>query len=171
MKTASDTSIFKKAVNHVLHMEGGYVNHPSDPGGETAFGISKRAHPDVDIKNLTASDAVSIYFRHYWLHYGVATLPPKIAFFMLDSVVNQGEIAIKQLQNLVGTTPDGDLGPITLAAVYQQNADTLIIQLLSSRARRYVRLGIHKRSLAPFVDGWLNRLFKLHAAILREFPS
>ena len=57
---------FNEIIEVVLHHEGGYVNDPKDPGGETNFGIAKRSHPDVDIKNLTKDGAKEIYKEHYW---------------------------------------------------------------------------------------------------------
>jgi len=57
---------FDEIIEVVLHHEGGYVNDPKDPGGETNFGIAKRSHPDVDIKNLTKDGAKEIYKEHYW---------------------------------------------------------------------------------------------------------
>ncbi len=60
------TEKFNKAVRIILAHEGGYVNHPADPGGETNMGISKRSYPDLDIKNLTVAMAKEIYFRDFW---------------------------------------------------------------------------------------------------------
>ncbi len=57
---------FNDIIEVVLHHEGGYVNDPKDPGGETNFGVAKRSHPDVDIKNLTKDGAKEIYKEHYW---------------------------------------------------------------------------------------------------------
>src|SRR5690606_28008981 len=54
---------FRRAVEVVLKHEGGYVNNPSDPGGETKYGISKRSYPELDIANLTQEDAIAIYYR------------------------------------------------------------------------------------------------------------
>ena len=57
---------FDDIIEVVLHHEGGYVNDPDDPGGETNFGVAKRSHPDVDIANLTKDGAKEIYKEHYW---------------------------------------------------------------------------------------------------------
>ena len=57
---------FAKSLNFVLKWEGEYSNDPSDPGGETKYGISKRAYPELDIKSLTKEDAARIYYRDYW---------------------------------------------------------------------------------------------------------
>uniref|UniRef100_UPI0039E582BF glycosyl hydrolase 108 family protein n=1 Tax=Klebsiella pneumoniae TaxID=573 RepID=UPI0039E582BF len=58
--------MFDDLIGRVLGHEGGYVNDPRDPGGETQFGISKRAYPNVDIKGLTRETAISIYKRDFW---------------------------------------------------------------------------------------------------------
>ena len=65
---------FEKAVEFVLRMEGGYVNDPKDPGGETNFGIAKKSYPGVDIKNLTEEQAEEIYKRDYWEKYNIGEL-------------------------------------------------------------------------------------------------
>ena len=61
-----EISKFDEIIEVVLEHEGGYVNDPKDPGGETNFGIAKRSHPDVDIKNLTKESAKEIYKEVYW---------------------------------------------------------------------------------------------------------
>ncbi|MFS8082999.1 MAG: glycosyl hydrolase 108 family protein, partial [Ginsengibacter sp.] len=66
MTVTPTTSDFDAAVDSVLGEEGGYVNNPADPGGETQWGISKRAFPDVDIKALTRDAAKALYKAHYW---------------------------------------------------------------------------------------------------------
>ena len=82
---------FDSAVAFVLKEEGGYVNNPNDPGGETNFGISKRAYPEVDIAGLTADTAAEIYRRDYWDKLGdMEGLPAGLALLALDCAVNQG---------------------------------------------------------------------------------
>ncbi len=63
---------FEKAMTFIFKWEGGYVNDGNDPGGETNFGISKRAYPNLDIKNLTKDEAKQIYYRDYWEKSGKA---------------------------------------------------------------------------------------------------
>ena len=55
--------IFNKCIKIILRNEGGYVNHPSDPGGETNMGIAKRFYPNLDIENLTEEEAIKIYYE------------------------------------------------------------------------------------------------------------
>ena len=69
-----DASKFGRASVFTLHWEGGYVNDPNDPGGETNFGISKRAYPNLDIAHLTADDALKIYYNDYWVPSGAEKL-------------------------------------------------------------------------------------------------
>ena len=105
---------FAKLIGH----EGGYVNDKRDPGGETKYGVSKRSYPQLNIASLTEYDAKAIYLRDFWKPAGCDRVPPAIAFDLFDMAVNSGvSRAIKTLQRVVGTAEDGQLGPITLAAV------------------------------------------------------
>ena len=89
---------FDILVKKVLKHEGGYVNDPSDPGGETKYGISKRAFPDLDIKNLTEEQAILIYYDEYWLDAKVDKLPDELHEIYLDMVVNMGKQECKVLE-------------------------------------------------------------------------
>ena len=83
-------NLFEKSVEFVLKSEGGYVNNPADPGGETNFGISKRAYPNVDIKNLTRESAIKIYETDYWFKSGADKLPWPLCLVHFDSAVQHG---------------------------------------------------------------------------------
>ena len=108
---------FKDIIEVVLHHEGGYVNDPKDPGGETNFGIAKRSHPDVDIKNLTKDGAKEIYKEVYWDGNKVESLPEELRHIYFDMCVNQGKSrGVKILQRAAnakgaGLKVDGGLGP------------------------------------------------------------
>lgn len=109
---------FSIAINRVLGNEGGYVNNPNDPGGETNWGISKRSYPEVDIKALTRDDAVAIYLRDFWQRGQMDQFDGAIAYQALDFAVNSGiETAIRKLQAAVGVAEDGHVGPVTVAAI------------------------------------------------------
>lgn len=111
------SAAFLRAVAIVLAHEGGYVNDPNDPGGETNFGISKRRYPDEDIKGMTAARATDLYHSDFWLAVRGDELPPALALQVFDMAVNAGPgTAIKILQEVLGATIDGVLGPKTLAA-------------------------------------------------------
>ena len=81
---------FGVAVDFVLKWEGGYVNDPNDLGGETKYGISSRAYPYLDIKNLTIEDAKKIYYEDYWLKAGCDELAPPFDIIIFDTAVNMG---------------------------------------------------------------------------------
>ncbi len=81
---------FEKSVAFVLRREGGYVNDPNDPGGETKYGISKRSYPDIDIKALTEKQAKGIYRRDYWDRAGCSVLVWPMCLVHFDACVNLG---------------------------------------------------------------------------------
>jgi lysozyme family protein len=81
---------FSKAIARLLSDEGGYVNNPADPGGETKFGISKRQYSTLDIKLLTQSQAIDIYYRDWWQRYRYSALPDEIGIKLFDLAANIG---------------------------------------------------------------------------------
>jgi lysozyme family protein len=88
---------FDAAVDLVLVHEGGYVNDPADPGGETNFGISKRAYPMLNIRLLTVADAQAIYKSDYWTQVMADAPSQAVANCALDCAVNQGPAACRML--------------------------------------------------------------------------
>lgn len=82
-------TLWERVAKSVIAHEGGYVNHPTDPGGETNWGISKRSYPDLDIKALTRTDALRIYREDYW-DYIPEDLPDVVRWFAFDCAVNHG---------------------------------------------------------------------------------
>lgn len=86
----SPDEVFERGLELSLSYEGGYVWDNRDPGGETHFGISKRAYPHLDIKNLTLEEAKEIYRRDYWAVIGADKLPPALAIVALDCAINHG---------------------------------------------------------------------------------
>lgn len=103
---------FEKVIGH----EKGYVNNPQDPGGETKYGISKRAYPNENIKDLTLNRAKEIYRQDYWNRCDCDQLPLWIRFHVFDAAVNSGvKRASKWLQISVGASVDGDIGAQTIA--------------------------------------------------------
>jgi lysozyme family protein len=81
---------FQIALDKILKSEGGYVNDPNDPGGETNLGISKRAYPNVDIAALTPETVAPLYKRDYWDKIDGDNLPSPLNYVALDCAVNQG---------------------------------------------------------------------------------
>ena len=156
---------FDTAVQIILDLEGRdkLTNHPSDPGGLTKFGISKRAHPDVDVENLTEQAAIQIYRRQYWDAVRCEEFPAIIRLALFDSAVNQGaKQATWCLQTALGVKVDGDIGPKTLAAAASANGKKLLERFLSQRANHYMSLDHFQKWGAI----WMRRLF--HVCIHSE---
>ena len=146
---------FDTAFMALVGNEGGYVNDPKDPGGETKFGISKRAYPDVDIANLTLEQAQAIYLRDYWNRARCDDLPPAIAYLVFDCAVNSGiGQSIRFLQRAIGVADDGLIGPMTLAAVNRVDAESLASRFLGQRLEFMTRL----TTWDVFGKGWARRI-------------
>lgn len=155
---------FDDAVAVILAHEGGYVDHPSDPGGETNFGISKRAYPDVDIKALTRDGAAAIYRRDYWARCRCDEMPYGVALCVFDAAVNSGRSrAAKWLQSALGTVDvDGKIGPKTLAAVAAADERTLVEGMIDERLRFLRGLSTWQ----TFGRGWTRRVDETRAHAL-----
>jgi lysozyme family protein len=157
---------FLNAVARVLHDEGGYVNDPSDAGGETNFGISKRSNPDVDIKNLTAEQATDIYWNQWWLRYGFYKLKGDVAGKVFNLAVLMGashaviilQRALRACSGIV-VTETGDLNvQTTMTANSALNTDGLLAAI-RSEAAGYFRAVAMKGDNDKFLDGWLKRAY------------
>lgn len=154
---------FTAAVEFVLAHEGGYVNHPSDPGGETKYGISKRSYPDLDIRNLSRDQAIAIYKRDYWDTSGAEKMPPGVGFLVFDHSVNAGRSsAIKLLQRAINVTADGALGPVTLKQANILTPRLTVIELTARRILWYAKLS----TFPTFGTGWTRRCCHGEAAAL-----
>jgi lysozyme family protein len=139
---------------------GGYTNDPLDPGGETKWGISKRAHPSLDIKNLTREAAEKIYKHDYWDRVRGDELPLPIALVLFEQAVNQKGSsigAVKNLQRTLKVLPDGVFGPDTMNAVLaRKDVSSLVLNLCKYRAEMY--LTIDNAAEERFEKGWVWRL-------------
>jgi lysozyme family protein len=137
----------------IARVEGGYVNDPQDPGGETNYGISKRSYPNVDIAGLTEGEAIDIYYRDFWVPTGCAALANGLDLWVFDCAINSGPAtAVKMLQGVCGVAQDGALGPMTAAAA---NGMTEPEKYLLARLRYYQSLP----EWAHDEGGWTKRLF------------
>ena len=159
------SAVFARAVVEVLRHEGGYVNDPNDPGGETHWGISKRSYPGLDIAALTRDEAIAIYRRDYWDRVHADELPPALALVVFDAAVNQGRYpAVLMLQEVVGARRDGVMGPETLRATGLKPLHSVLVEYLARRAMRYA----FQPTLTRFGDGWFRRLFSMHQSALES---
>ena len=148
---------FNSWFNWLLKWEGTtFENDPDDPGGATKFGIDQRSHPKEDIRNLTRERAAEIYWNEYWLKAKADKMPAKVGEIVGNIAVNAGHgRASRWLQQAVGATADGVIGPKTLELVKLANVDELADKLLDRTEEHYRSIG--KGSLAKFLKGWLNR--------------
>ena len=146
---------FNKMLKIILQNEGGYVNDPSDSGGETKYGISKRSFPALDIKNLTVEQAGEIYYKNYYLSCRADTIVSnELAMQVFDHAVNAGVVkAIKLLQKCAGVIQDGIVGVNTRDKV---NSQDLINQYIEERKKFYVLISNGKNK--KFLKGWLRRV-------------
>ncbi|MEY4250946.1 MAG: hypothetical protein RJA87_2579 [Pseudomonadota bacterium] len=146
---------FDEAFDILIGHEGGYVNHPRDPGGETKFGISKRAYPALDPKALTLEQAKAIYRRDYWGPAGCDRAPSALRFDLLDMAVNSGvKVAIKTLQRAAGVNDDGLIGPTTLSALSQSDPKALQARFNGARLMMMTDL----ETWPSFGKGWARRI-------------
>lgn len=153
--------MFDTAVAFTLKEEGGatITNDPHDPGGLTKYGISKRAHPDLDIVSLTEDDAKQIYQEHYWDVFPMDDLPDRVAFILFDTAVNLGcDRAAKLLQRACGLTEDGIIGKATVNAA--QNA-TIPERFMAERIKFYMALN----TFGLYGTGWTRRVIRLAMAL------
>ena len=137
----------------------GYVNIPADRGGETKFGIAQKANPDVNVRNLNLESACDIYFNKYWLAGYCDKIPGVISIIHFDSCVNHGVgRAVKMLQEAVGATPDGVIGPKTLQAINSKDPGEVIQAICDIRTRFYNAIVARDASQKVFLRGWMNRI-------------
>ena len=146
---------FDQSFERLIGHEGGYVNHPADPGGETKFGITKRSYPGEDIKGMTLDRAKAIYLRDYWGPSGCDVVPDAVKFDLFDMAVNSGvKAAIRLLQEASGADVDGVLGPRTIMAVQSMPATRLLARFNGCRLDFMAGLP----TWPSFGRGWARRI-------------
>lgn len=157
-------SNFDRSLMLVLKHEGGWVDHPSDPGGATNMGItigtlrqwrSPKPVTKADVKALTRTEAAAIYRANYWMAIRGDELPPGIDYATFDFAVHSGiGRAVPFLQNALGVEADGALGPKTLAAAHSANAAAVVADLCDRRLAWLKRL----KAWPTFGKGWSSRV-------------
>lgn len=154
---------WKQAFNLMLISEGGFSNHPSDPGGMTNLGVTQatwenwigRESDEAEMRGLTPEKVEPLYKKKYWDAVRGDELPVGLDYLMFDFAVNAGAgRAIKTLQTAVGVTPDGGFGPMTMAAVQAVDPNELIERFSQAKEDFYRSLN----TFATFGKGWLNRV-------------
>ena len=164
-------SNFDKALAAVLHHEGGFVNHPSDPGGMTNLGCTKITweewvgHPvdEKKMRALTPSDVAPLYKRKYWDKIKGDELPSGIDYAVFDAAINSGPgRAVKWLQGCVGADMDGALGPKTLALVAAADQK----ELVEDYAKRRLSFLTDLPTWGTFGKGWGRRVSEVEKTAL-----
>jgi lysozyme family protein len=147
-------SKFERAFEAVIGHEGGYVNNPADPGGETKYGISKRSYPREDIRNMTLDRAREIYKADFWDKVRGDELFYRIGFNLFDGAVNSGvSTSVKWLQRAAGVTEDGVFGPVTMDAV--NDGGSLLAARYNAHRLEYLA-GL--KTWPTFGRGWARRI-------------
>lgn len=140
----------------VLAAEGGYVNDPRDPGGETIFGITRRDHPDLWAKGRpTVEQAKERYDRDYWQPAFCDVWPAPIDGFVFSAAVNIGPVpAVRIAQDVLGVAADGRVGPITINAAKAVNSNWFAMRYALRWLKYYSTLSTYR----VYGDGWYNRI-------------
>ena len=154
---------YQKCLETILHHEGGYVNHPKDPGGETNLGVTKRVYEEwggtKDMKDLLVEDVAPIYKKNYWDKLKGDNLPSGLDLCVFDFGVNAGPgRAAKYLQNMIGTTPDGGIGPMTLKALDIYSGRHGLVETIEEYQKRRQEYYEKLSTFATFGRGWTRRV-------------
>ena len=154
---------FEKCLEIILYHEGGYVDHPEDPGGETNLGITKKVYEKwngtKDMRDLTVEDVTPIYKENYWKQVKGDSLPIGLDLCVFDFGVNAGPgRGVRFLQRILNVTQDGDIGPITLSALEnylkENSVGEIIKQYQDDRQVYYEKL----HHFPTFGRGWTRRV-------------
>lgn len=160
---------FAEALQAVLKHEGGYVNHPEDPGGMTNLGVTKRVweewvgHPvdEKAMRALTPARVGPMYKAKYWDKVKGDVLPAGVDYVVFDAAVNSGPgRAAKWLQACVGVEADGDIGPKTLAAVAAFDP----AELVEDYAKRRLSFLMDLKTWPTFGKGWSRRVAEVQTS-------
>lgn len=164
------------ALAAVLHHEGGFVAHPLDPGGITNLGCTKttwerwcgRPVSEDEMRDLTPADVSPLYKERYWDKVKADELPAGVDYVVFDTAINSGPgRAVKLLQEVIGTTPDGAIGPLTLRAVAAMPAAD-VINSFQDRRLLYLQT---LPTWSTFGRGWARRVEEGRIAALQMCQS
>ena len=182
--------LFNMAHSFTALWEGGYIDHPSDPGGATNYGISLRflreqgidinGDGDIDaadVRALNVERAGIIYRQYFFDAIRAGELPPLVALVVYDGAVNIGpRRAVRHLQEVLvsqgqAVSVDGAIGPQTLQAAHalcpcNDTAQELALAVLGRRVGYYRELARTRAQLAVFLCGWLNRVEALRHSVV-----
>lgn len=168
---------FERCLGEILRHEGGYVDHPSDPGGATNMGITRKTLarwrkvspwtglPKAAVEALTRDEAALIYRAQYWNTAKAGAMPAGVDLALFDFAVNSGpDRAARVLQAALRVAADGEIGPVTLAAVEAADPKRLVNDLCDRRLGFLRRLA----SFSVFGRGWTRRVSAIRTAALAD---
>lgn len=169
------TPLFDRCLTLTLEFEGGYVHDPQDHGGATNRGITQRTYdawnvkqhqPNQSVQRITPAQVAAIYREEYWDAVRGDDLPGPIACACFDYAVNSGpRKAIVTLQQQLNVTPDGALGPQSMAAAHAADAQVTAQGVISRREQFLRSIAQHDPTQDRFLAGWLNRVNRLRAFV------
>lgn len=170
------TGNFKECLALVLKSEGGFVNHPSDPGGMTNLGVTKRVWQEYtgheadekEMRSLTPEKVAPLYEQRYWRPTYCEVLPRGLDLLIFSMGINGGPgRAIKLLQQSIGCVPDGVIGPRTMELVKSSNVTELIAKYSDARRDYYKSL----KTFPVFGKGWLARVDREESEALQMIKN
>jgi len=168
-------SNFEKCLEKLLIHEGGYVNHPSDPGGMTNLGVTARVweewvgHPvdEKQMRALTPETVAPLYKKKYWDACHADDLVSGLDYCVFDVAVNSGVgRAVKFLQSIVGATPDGGYGSITAALVKKAQKEDAA-RLVSVYCAKRLEFLQSLKTFETFGKGWSRRVAEVKEEALK----
>lgn len=174
-ESAMCLSAFDASLPFVLRWEGGFVDHPDDPGGATNKGVTQKVYdawrsgrglPVRDVRAIEDAEVRSIYETGYWRPPRCERLRRRLDLVQFDTAVNMGVgRAVRFLQAAVDCPVDGLFGPVTEHAAANCDLETALAAYGDAREAYYRLLAERNPRLSVFLRGWLNRLNALRAEI------
>jgi len=173
---------FNRAFDLLMTHEGGFSNHPDDPGGATMYGVTQatynsfrktKGRAQQTVRNITHAEAREVYETLYWKAAGCDKLPWPVSYITFDAAVNSGpKRAVGWTQSGLRLKADGAVGPNTIAAaqrVVQEGDGKALLDILDQRVAFLARLVQSKPSQAAFLLGWWRRTMRVLArAVLSD---
>ncbi len=175
-REAAAGSAFDRALGVILHHEGGFVNHPRDPGGMTNLGVTRKTwegwtgkpSSEAEMRGLTKEKVAPVYRKNYWDKLRCDDIAPALALCVFDFGVNAGPArAARYLQRLCGVAEDGVIGPATIAAAKAWTDRVGAAEAV--RAYQEARRGYYRSlpTFSTFGRGWLRRVDEVEAEARR----
>ena len=157
---------FPKALTHTLQFEGGWANHPNDPGGATMKGVTHKTYADYlgravthdELRGIPDEHLADIYRKSYWNACRCSELPDGLDLAVFDTAVNTGPAqAARLLQRIVGVPADGGIGPKTLVAVNDSVAAHGLHELIEAYTEARQSFYRLLPTYVHFGEGWRKR--------------